>query len=131
MPVAFSIDLRERVIESINNNMHIDEAAKIFKVSRRTIYEWLELYKKTGGLIAIIHYQKGHSHKIKDWNQFKIFVEKNKNCSGTKMAIEWGKVIGISVKKNVIYRGLKKIGYTSKKKHLIIPKQIKKSEKNI
>ena len=81
MPAAYSVDLRERVIAAINNNMHINEAVKTFKVSRRTIYEWIELYKKTGNIIAITNYQKGHSHKIKDWNQFKIFVEKNKNCS--------------------------------------------------
>ena len=47
------------------------------------------------------------------------------------MAIEWGKIIGENVEKTVIYRGLKKIGYTFKKKHLITPKPIKKSEKNI
>ena len=56
--MAFSLDLRERVITAVDNNMHVDEAVKIFKVSRRVIYEWLELRKETGSLAPKSGYQK-------------------------------------------------------------------------
>ena len=60
---AFSVDLRKRVIEAVDNNLHIDEAAKTFKVSRRVIYDWLELREKTSKLEAKTGYQKGHSQE--------------------------------------------------------------------
>ena len=75
--MAFSIDLRERVISAVDNNMRITEAVRVFKVSRRVIYEWLDLRKATGNLAPKTGYQKGHSHKITDWEQFKAFANEN------------------------------------------------------
>jgi transposase len=125
--MAFSLDLRKRVIAAVDSNMHVDEATKVFKVSRRVIYEWLELRKETGSLAPKSGYQKGHSHKITDWDQFKVFVEKHKHCASPQMRIEWKKLTGVEVCESVMLRALKKIGYTSKKKLLVIPKQTKKS----
>jgi transposase len=125
--MVFSLDLRERVITAVDNDMHIDEAAKVFKVSRRVIYEWLELRKETGSLTPKSGYQKGHSHKITDFDQFKVFVEKHKYCTALQMSVEWKKLTNVDASEDVILRALKKIGYTSKKKHFIMPNQTKKS----
>lgn len=125
--MAFSLDLRERVITAVDNDMHIDEAVKVFKVSRRVIYEWLELRKETGNLASKSGYQTGHSHKITDLDQFKMFVEKHKYCTASQMSVEWKKLINVDVSESAILRTLKKIGYTSKKKHLTTPKQTKKN----
>jgi transposase len=113
--MAFSVDLRERVIAAIDDNMHIDEAAAVFRVSRRVIYEWLELRKKTGSIEPRIGYQKGHSHKITDWDKFKEFAEQHKQCHAAKMIIEWKKLTNVDMSESVMYRALKKINYTSKK----------------
>lgn len=128
--MAFSIDLRERVIAAVDDGMQITKAAKVFKVCRRTIYLWQDLFKKTKKLAPKSGYQKGHSHKITDWDQFKTFVEKHKHCASPKMRVEWKKLTNIDVSESVMLRALKKIGYTSKKKRLVMPNQIKKNEKN-
>ena len=128
--MAFSIDLRERVIAAVDGGMKITEAAKVFKVCRRTIYLWQDLFKKTNELAPKSGYQKGHSHKITDWDQFKTFVEKHKHCASPQMRVEWNKLTNIDVSENVMLRAIKKICYTSKKKLLVMPKQIKKNEKN-
>ena len=124
--MAFSIDLRERVIAAIDSGMQITEAAKVFKVCRSVIYDWQNLFKKTRSLAPKSGYQKGHSHKITDWNQFKIFAENHKYCTSSQMKVEWKKFTNIDVSESVMLRSLKKIGYTSKKKLLIMQKQIKK-----
>ena len=125
--MAFSLDLRERVISSVDNNMHVDEAAKIFKVSRRVIYEWLELRTKTGNLAAKSGYQKGHSHKITDWVKFTEFVEKHKHCASPQMRVEWKKLTNVDMSESAMLRALKKVNYTYKKKHFFTKKLIKKS----
>ena len=113
--MPLSLDLRKRIIAAVDAKMHIDEAAVVFKVSRRVIYKWLELRKKTGSLQPIVKYQNGHSHTIKDWDQFKIFVKNHQQSSGPKMIFEWKKLTGVEMSERVIYKALKKIGYTSKK----------------
>ena len=72
--MVYSIDLRKRVIAAIDNGMRITEAAKIFKVCRSVIYDWQDLFKTTNNIAPKSGYQKGHSSKITDWDQFKLFV---------------------------------------------------------
>lgn len=128
--MSFSIDLRERVIAVIDDNMHINTAVTIFKVSRRVIYTWLSLRKKTGNLAPKANYQQGHSHKIKDWDKFRDFAEEFKQNNAAKMITEWKNRTGVDISKSVMYRALKKINYTCKKKLFITSKQAKKNEKN-
>jgi len=64
--MAYSIDLRERVIEAVDEGKHIDEVAKTFKICTRVIYNWLNLRRKTDSLKPKSGYQNGHSHKITD-----------------------------------------------------------------
>lgn len=125
--MSFSVDLRERVIKAIDDGMRITEAAKVFKVCRSVIYDWQNLQKTTNSLAPKSGYQNGHSHKITDWKQFEIFVEKHKCCTSAQMRIEWEKLTGVSMSESPMLRALKKIGYTVKKKLLVIPKQTKKS----
>lgn len=128
--MPYSVDLRERVISAVNNGMRATEAAKIYKISRRVIYDWFYLHEQTNKLEPKSGYQKGHSHKITDWDQFKVFVEKHKHCASPQMRIEWQKLTGIEIGETAMLKALKKIGYTSKKKLLTTPKQIKKSVKH-
>ncbi len=127
--MAFSLDLRERVIAAVDGNMHINEAVKTFKVSRRVIYEWLELREETGGLKQKTGYQKGHSHKITDWEKFKAFANSNKQFTSPKMIIKWEQLTNVKVSESVMLRALKKIGFTSKKKLLVTSKQMQKNVK--
>jgi transposase len=39
--MSYSIDLRKRVIDYVNQGGRKSEAARIYKVSRRTVYYWL------------------------------------------------------------------------------------------
>lgn len=113
--MPLSIDLRKRVIAAVDDGMRITDAAKSFQICRKTIYHWLNLRKKTNNIAPKSGYQKGHSHKITDWNQFKEFVKINRHSTVAKMAIEWEKITNVRVSVSVMLRALKKIGYTSKK----------------
>lgn len=128
--MAFSIDLRERVIRAVDNGMRVDEAKEVFKVSRRVIYEWLELRRVTGSLVAKTGFQRGHSHKITDWKQFEDFAYANQQCTSPQMIIKWEDLTGVKVSRSVILRSLKKIGFSSKKKPLTILKQTNQNAKN-
>ena len=123
--MELSIDLRKRVIAAIDEGMSAVNAAKLFKVSRKTIYNWIVLRKETNSLVPKSGYQNGHSHTVKDWDSFRTFAEANKYCTIEEMSVEWKKSTDGTISKSVIQRGLKKIDFTYKKKRLITSKPIR------
>lgn len=128
--MPYSVDLRERVINAIDGGMRITDAAKIYKVSRRVIYEWFDLFNQTKSLEPKSGYQNGHSHKITDWEKFEAFAEKHKHCASPQLRMEWQKLTGVQMGETAMLKALKKIDYTAKKKLLITPKQAKKNEQH-
>ena len=126
MPAPLSIDLRERVIAAVEAGMRKTEAAKIFNVERKSVYNWLGLKKSTNSLEPKSGYQKGHSHKIKDLEAFKKFVDSNIHDSAKTIAIKLG-----NVSKATVAKVLKQIGYTKKKRRLVTKNKNKMSEKNL
>lgn len=53
---AYSTDLRERVIESVESGAcNIPEAARRYKVSEPSIERWVARYRKTGSCAALPH----------------------------------------------------------------------------
>lgn len=128
--MALSIDLRQRVIARVEEGMRISEAARVFGVCRRVIYNWIELLKKTNSLVAKTGYRKGHSHKIKNWDEFRKFAAMNQHRTIKQMAVAWTEFKDESVSKKTIARALKKIGYTSKKNSFFTLRLMKKSENN-
>ena len=87
--MALGIDLRKRVIAAVDDGMRITDVAKLFKVGRNAIYNWLKLRQEVNSLAPKSGYQNGHSHKITDWEKFKEFAKENQHFTSLKMAIEW------------------------------------------
>ena len=113
---TYSLDLRKRVINAVFNGMRPTIAAKTFNVSRRVIYRWKNLLEATGNLNPKFGFQKGHSNKITDWEEFKGFIQKNGHLTVKIMIAEWMKFKNQIVSESTMERALKKIGFTSKKK---------------
>lgn len=113
--MPYSVDLRKRVISAIDEGMRPSHAAKTFKVCRKAIYNWLDLREETNSLAPKTGYQKGHSHKITDWDDFKKFASQNKHLTVKRMTIEWEKINNKTISESAMEKALKKIGYTSKK----------------
>ena len=73
---------------------------------------WFNRKVQTGTIEPKQREKQGHSHKITDGDEFRYFVRKNHDKTQAEMAELWphpisGRTIG---------RGIKKIGFTRKKK---------------
>ena len=113
MAQAYSYDLRQKVIQAIElDGWKKSEAAEILQISRNTIDLWLKRREETGD------YQPGSNRphhiqaKITDWKQFKEFVQRHGDKTQAEMALLWHEPISA----RTISRGLKKIGFTRKKR---------------
>ncbi|WP_339042166.1 IS630 family transposase [Candidatus Lariskella endosymbiont of Hedychridium roseum] len=113
MARAYPIELRVRVIEALENGARITKVSKLFRVSRDTIYKWKILQDKHGSLKATSGYQKGHSHKIKNLEDFKEFFELNIAMTSKELAKKW-----CNISPTTILQAIKKLGYSYKKTHL-------------
>lgn len=112
MPRTYSYDLRCKVIEAIElDGMPPSEASETFHISRNTINLWQHLKAETGDLHPKTRQQTGHSHKIKDWDKFKSFVETHSDKTQKELAQLWDE----DISDRTISRALQKIGFTRKK----------------
>ena len=116
MPSPYSYDLRIRVIAAVEQGMEVKEASQIFGVHRDTITGWLARKEATDDVRAKVGYQRGHSHKITDPEQFKAFLATQEDATVEELAEAWG-----GVKRMTIWRQLRKLGYTHKKRPFAMP----------
>jgi transposase len=123
--MPYSLDLRKRAVAAANSGMKKTEVCELFTICKQTLYSWLKLEKTQGHLEPITGFQQGHSHGIKDLEQFKEFVNLHPDYIQEEMAEHYG------VGKSTIGRCLKKIGYSRKKRAKLIPNGVKKKEKPI
>ncbi len=123
---TYSMDLRERVIEAANKGIwQLKEIAKLFNINVKTIYKWRKKLETTGTVAPKTGFQKGHSHKIINLDEFKNFIQENPDLTLKEMAQKLG-----NVSPTAIGRALKKINFTRKKNNSAIKNVMKKKEKN-
>ena len=111
MAVPYSVDLRKRVLAEYDKGvLKRYEIAKLFQVTVRTIYTWIQTRDLTGKIEAKSGYQKGHGHKIIDTEKFKSFITDNPNSSLKELSDKWGNVSSSTIRDKLL-----KIGFTVKK----------------
>jgi transposase len=120
MPRPYSYDLRIRVVTAVEKGMAVTEASQVFGVHRDTITAWLARKEATGDVQAKVGYQHGHSHKITDAAQFQAFVARHEDATVEELAEAWG-----GVGRMTIWRQLRKLGYTHKKRPSGMPNATK------
>ncbi len=110
MTLPYSIDLRTRVMEALNQGMKKATVCRVFNVCKQTLYNWTSLEKKQGHLAPVTGFQKGHSHKITDMDAFRSYVDKHADHT----LIEIGEHFSMS--RATVGRLLQKLGYSRKKR---------------
>ncbi len=115
MPAPYSYDLRKKAIEAVKRGHKKINVCRLFKISRNTLDLWLKREKETGDCVAIANKQGRHS-KIENEEEFKLFVQENKDKTQTRLAKLWGNNI---TQQNISYT-CQKLGIT-RKKNLRIP----------
>ena len=66
MPKPRSPQLREQIVDSINQGMSISEAVETYQISRRTIYYYLQRTKSSAGAAAPVA-NRGPKSKLENY----------------------------------------------------------------
>src|SRR5512144_570544 len=110
MPAAYSNDLREKAMAAITRGERPGQVARLFGISRNTLNLWRQRHAQMGSWAAKTGYQHGHSAKSVDWEEFRRFAD----TQGGQTLEAMARVRGVG--RMTISRGLKKIGFTRKKR---------------
>jgi len=85
--MAYSVDLRERVIAYLNEGHTQEETRKIFKVGTTTIKNWMALLSETGSLE---NRPLDRSPRIFETEKLNAYVEENPNALLKDIAQHFG-----------------------------------------
>ena len=121
MPKAYSQDLREKAIAALDRGVPKSEVITMFNISRDSLDRWLKRRSDTGSVAAVQGYQRGHSHRIVDWEGFRAFVKRHGDKTQAELAELWHE----PVSERTISRALAKIGFTRKKRLTAIANAMK------
>lgn len=121
MPAPYSNDLRAKVMAAIDRGEKKSHVSRMFNISRDTIDRWLNRRKATGSVKAAQGYQRGHSHRIKDWEEFHAFAQQYGDKTQAEMAQLW---LG-EMSERTMSRALARIGWTRKKKLMVTENEMK------
>jgi transposase len=126
MAKAYSSDLRQKVMQAIEmDGVKKNEASQLFGISRNTINLWFKRREETGNIEVKARASASQQPKISDWKKFREFVQEHEDKTQAEMAELWG-----NISQRSISRALKQIGFTRKKKLMVIGRDMKKNAKN-
>jgi transposase len=122
MPKPYSIDLRKRVLQYLEENNDKMKASQLFQVGIATVYRWIKRKKQRGNVEPL---KKKSSYKKIDDQKLIAYVEQNPDHFLSEIA----KHFNLSLQ--AIFYALKRLKITRKKRLRFIRKGMQKQEQNI
>ena len=120
MGKAHPVELRQRAVDHVaEGNTHRSTAAR-FRVSVRFVNDMVKLMKATGGLVPKAQGNGGGHGKLssmKDWVARRIAEKRDLTAAG--LAAEIAATHGMAVHRGSIWRLLRELGLTHKKRSAI------------
>ena len=118
MGKSYSLDLRERVLQAIDEGMSKWSAHRTFRISRTTIDDWFALRAQNGHLA-----QPARRPSVVSGLQgaeFEEFVRRHAHSTLGEMAHAWHQEKGVPLTPMTFSRALRRLGWTRKKRAGVI-----------
>jgi transposase len=123
---VFSGETRARAIHLvINEKKRKGLVAEMFGMDRRTLYTWIEIYKKEGRTAPITTRTGPGKRRKLDPQEFQKFIDQNKSMTIKQMTEALG------VGKSAVATAMRAIEYTRKKNNSYTKSVTKKNDKAI
>ena len=114
MSKGYSVDLRERVLQALDEGMSKMTAHRLFHISRSTIDHWLSLREETGSL-APRAVRSTRTRQLQG-AAFEEFVRAQAHATLGEMAQAWQQQTGASLTAMSFSRALGRLGWSCKKR---------------
>ena len=122
MAKPYSVDLRKRVLEYIEETGDKTKASQLFKVGIATIYRWIARKKQIGNVEPSL--KKAYKKKIDD-HKLIAYVKENPDYFLVEIATHFNTTL------QAIFYALKRLKITRKKRQRFTRKETRKQELNL
>jgi transposase len=112
---AYSLDMRQCVLEALEGGMSKMQAHRSFQVSRSTIDDWLRLRRETGQVQDKPGLRRGRANAIHDLVVFEAFATRYCHATLAQMAVAWERETGQKLSLMTFSKALRRIQWTRKK----------------
>lgn len=120
--MAYGLDLRQKVIDYIENGGRVTKAAQVFGIGRASIYRWLERKELAATKVKYRQRQLRSPQASLDIRELSKDIQENPEARLKQRAEKFG------VSTTAIFKALKKMKITRKKKNYVIEKEVEKKE---
>jgi transposase len=120
--ILYPEEFRKKVLEYIDGFYTQVEVAKMFKISPKTVWSWVNQRKKTGNLKPKVHERKAIKLEVEALTKY---IREHPDAYLKEIAEHFGCVV------SAVYQRLKKLKITLKKKHFYIKKEMKRNATHI
>jgi transposase len=111
--MAYGLDLRQKVIDYIENGGRVTKAAQVFGIGRASIYRWLSRKELEATKVKYRQRSLDRKELLKD-------IQENPETRLKQRAEKFG------VSTTAIFKAIKKMKITRKKKNYVIGKEVEK-----
>lgn len=113
---AYSGDLRERVIRQYSAGKSVEELVSVFAISKGTVRRWIRQYQQSGKVDVKVreHWQRTIEGEQEDL--LRAQVTGMADATLAQHVAEWEKKVGVRVSLATMWRSLKRIGWSLKKR---------------
>jgi putative transposase len=111
--MAYGLDLRQKVIDYIENGGRVTKAAQVFGIGRASIYRWLSRKELEATKVKYRQRSLDRKELLKD-------IQENPETRLKQRAEFFG------VSTTAIFKAIKKMKITRKKKNYVIGKEVEK-----
>jgi transposase len=125
--MAYSKDLRNKVIEMYKNNQTRLSISSVLKIRYKTICDWVSRYNETGNCNLKRDSKLGRSRRFDNKELVLKCIEDDPNISGKEIKAK----LAPTISNACFYNSLKRMGLTYKKKNVDTSKGVKRKELNI
>jgi len=114
MAKGYSVDLRGRVLQALDEGMSKMTAHRTFHISRSTLDHWLALREQTGSLAPRV--MRSSRTRQLQGAAFEEFVRDHAHATLGEMAQAWHERTGVRLTEMSFSHALKDFGWTRKKR---------------
>src|SRR5579859_7068310 len=115
---AYSLDLRERIIQYWQDGEPLAKIARLFKVSVSTVKRYVGRFKVNGDVQPTLQRRMTGKLSKRLCKQLVRQVERHADATLAQQAERWNKCHAVKISVSCISRALRRMGYTRKKKTL-------------
>jgi transposase len=114
--MAYSLDLRQRVLAAIERGMNVDEAVSTFQVGRSTIFRWQAQQRTTGTLAARTSPGRTRLIAVGAEAALRAQVEQQPDATLAQHVAAWSDTDHPPVSVATMARAITRVGITRKKR---------------